>query len=60
MAVGEFCCISHAEPRKYYTENEIINCYDNRKIIYDFTWTDNGAADEKTASMYLRNIFGYS
>ena len=57
MAVGKFCIITHAEPRKYYTKEEIINCYDRRKIIYDLTWTDNGESEEGTAEYYLEEYF---
>ena len=57
MAVGKFCIITHAEPRTYYTKEEIINCYDRRQIIYDLTWTDNGESEEGTVGYYLNEYF---
>ena len=57
MAVGKFCIVTHAEPRNYYTKEEIINCYDRRKIIFDLTWTDNGESEEGTVESYLREYF---
>ena len=57
MAVGNGFCAVHAEPRSYYTRDEVINCYSNREIIYDFTWTDNGESREGTVAAYLREYF---
>ena len=57
MAVGRFCIVTHAEPRKYYTKDDIINCYDRRRIIFDLTWTDNGESEEGTAESYLDEYF---
>ncbi len=57
MAVGKFCCITHAEPRNYYTRDEIISCYEKRKIIYDLTWTDNGESEQGTVKKYLDEYF---
>jgi hypothetical protein len=57
MAVGNQCCITHAEPRNYYTREEIINCYSRRKIIFDFTWTDNGESKKGVVASYLNEYF---
>lgn len=57
MAAGNMCCVTHAEPRHYYPREEIINCYDKRKIIFDFTWTDNGESEEGTVDSYLKEYF---
>ncbi|MDX9801821.1 MAG: metallophosphoesterase [Spirochaetia bacterium] len=57
MAVGSLCCVTHAEPRNYYTKDEIINCYMNREIIFDFTWTDNGESKKGTVESYLSEYF---
>ncbi len=57
MAVGKKCCITHAEPRRYYSRKEIINCYAKREIIFDLTWTDNGESEEGTVESYLKEYF---
>ncbi|QQO10265.1 metallophosphoesterase [Breznakiella homolactica] len=57
MAAGNGFCVSHGEPRRYYTREEVINCYSNREIIFDFTWTDNGESDEHVVEDYLRDYF---
>ena len=57
MAVSSQCCITHAEPRKYYTRDKIINCYEKREIIFDLTWTDNGESKKGAVASYLNEYF---
>ncbi|MEA1910258.1 MAG: hypothetical protein U9N32_01115, partial [Spirochaetota bacterium] len=44
FAVGDRFCISHAEPRMYYSREKLIEAMINREIIFDFTWTANDEA----------------
>jgi len=57
MAVGNGFCAVHAEPRVYHPREEVINCYSDREVIYDFTWTDNGESREGSVAAYLREYF---
>lgn len=41
--------ISHAEPFRPYTRNEIVNYHDNGDLILDFTWTANDQAEENSS-----------
>lgn len=40
--------VSHAEPFKPYSRNEIVNYHDNDDLILDFTWTANDQAEENS------------
>lgn len=46
VAVGKNFMISHAEPRVFITQNDIVNYRKNREIVFDLSWTSNGVAEE--------------
>ncbi len=55
LAVGNHFLISHAEPRNFYTREELISGMENDELIYDFTWTANGAATEGSVEEMLEH-----
>ncbi len=57
FAVGNRFCMTHAEPRKHYTQKELIEAMIHREIVYDLTWTANGEAEENSVSGYLEEYF---
>jgi hypothetical protein len=57
FAVGNGFCVTHAEPQTHYTREQIIGCYSNRTIIFDFTWTDDDAAEDDSVAAYLSDYF---
>ena len=48
---GKKCVVSHAEPYKAYTRNELINARLNEGVVAGLTWTDNGVAAEGSAEV---------
>ena len=57
LAICDDFIVTHAEPARVYSENDIINCYLEPEVIYAFTWTDNNAAEEDSVSSILDNFF---
>jgi hypothetical protein len=51
MAVGKNFLISHAEPRRFYDEEEIRNHYP--ETIHGLTWTANGESEEGSVRSML-------
>lgn len=45
FVIGRNFLVSHAEPRQFYNRSELVNCYNNDKLIYDLTWTRDGQAE---------------
>lgn len=58
ISITNQCVISHAEPRTYYTKNELINAKQNPQIIEDLTWTNNDEAEEKSVKKMIENLLG--
>lgn len=57
FAVGNRFCVSHAEPRKYYERDKLIEAMVNRKIIFDLTWTANDESESGSVIKYLEEYF---
>lgn len=56
LAVGHSFIVSHAQPRKYFGRDEIINYRENiKEIVTGLTWTDNGASLPGTCSRMLED-----
>lgn len=56
IAVGPGFVASHAEPRFFYTEKQLID-YKKGTVIYDLTWTDNNVVKTNTAQNIIRQFF---
>lgn len=57
FAVGDRFCVSHAEPRKYYNKDKLIDSMIHREIVFDFTWTANEEAETSSVLSYLEEYF---
>lgn len=57
LAVCNDFIVTHAEPARHFSEEEIRNCYLNPEVIYAFTWTDNNAAEENSVRHILEMFF---
>jgi len=62
IAVGENFIASHAEPRRPYSEADLIEARFRPDVILSLTWTDNGDADADSVSgmlgMFLPSVAG--
>lgn len=56
FVIGKNFLISHAEPKRYYNKNELVNCYVYSDIIYDLTWTRNNEAEEGSVIKMLNEF----
>lgn len=54
--VSKNAVVSHAEPKTAFSRKEIINARNNAEIIYGFTWTANGEAEEGSVSQIIKNL----
>ena len=51
--IAERFMASHAEPYRFYEEEELINTESRPDVIEGLVWTDNGAADETAVPSML-------
>ncbi|MFP4384716.1 MAG: hypothetical protein ACLFST_09920 [Spirochaetia bacterium] len=58
MAVGDNFVVTHAEPRRFISEDEIINYQENPDVIYSLTWTANDEAEEESVNTMLAHYLG--
>lgn len=54
--VGKKCVISHAEPIKAYTKQQLIDARLEKGIVEGLTWTDNNEAEEGSVSTIISNL----
>ena len=55
---GKKCVVSHAEPYKAYTREELIDARITEGVVAGLTWTDNGTAGPGSAEGTIRNLVG--
>lgn len=55
---GRGFLISHAEPREYFSAEQVINYRDNHSLILGLTWTDNGAAQDGSVQQMIEGYLG--
>ena len=53
---GKKCLVSHAEPYRVYSREEIINARNEEGVIEGLTWTDNGTAAEGSAEGIIKGL----
>lgn len=58
LALGDRFLVSHAEPRRAYGRERIIGYRGDDELIFDFTWTGNGEAEEESVRMMLDEFLG--
>ena len=54
--VSKNVVVSHAEPKISVSKKEVINARKSAQIIYAFTWTANGEAEEGSVSQIIKNL----
>lgn len=52
------CVVSHAEPRRAFSRDEIINAVDCEDVVAGLTWTENDAAEEGSVKSVLVSLLG--
>ena len=55
---GSKCVVSHAEPYRAFTREELINARYIKGVVEGLTWTDNGTAAAGSAEGTIRNLCG--
>ena len=58
LAVGSRFLVSHAEPRKFYPRDRLIEYRDDDELIFDFIWTGNGEAEPGSVEKMLEHYLG--
>ncbi|MBI9106365.1 MAG: metallophosphoesterase [Spirochaetales bacterium] len=56
MAEGKDFLVTHAEPGRELSPDEVIDAYEHPEVIYSLTWTDNGQAEECSVAKTLQNF----
>lgn len=54
---GKRCAVSHAEPMRAFTRQELINARASEEVVRGLIWTGNGEAEEKSARITVQNLF---
>ena len=57
---GKRCAVSHAEPMRSYTRQELVNARSDEDVVRGLIWTGNGEAEEKSARVTVQNLFDVS
>lgn len=58
LAVGNRFLVSHAEPRTFYERERLIEYRGDDELIFDFTWTGNGEAEQGSVDAMLEHYLG--
>lgn len=58
LAVGDRFLVSHAEPRRVFSEEEIIDYREDDDVVYGLTWTANGEAESGSVEGMLDLYLG--
>lgn len=58
LAVGRHFLITHAEPARFFSREEVVEYRFHDEVVYGLTWTDNGEAErdavERMINHYLQ------
>ncbi|MCI1208225.1 MAG: hypothetical protein LKF96_02120 [Treponema sp.] len=57
-AVFPQCVISHAEPLRAFSREELISARDHAEIVHGLTWTSNGEARDDSVMTMLKTLLG--
>ncbi|MCQ2597377.1 MAG: metallophosphoesterase [Treponema sp.] len=52
------CVISHAEPKRYFSKNEIIDARLDGDVVSGLIWTANNEAEENSVQSTLESLLG--
>ncbi len=53
---GHKCVVSHAEPLRSYSRDELVNARITGGVVEGLTWTDNGSACEGSAEETIKGL----
>ena len=56
-AVFRNCVVSHAEPSRVFTREEIVDGLSSDEVVFGLTWTANDAAPSGTVERTMRNLY---
>jgi len=56
-ALFKNCVVSHAEPVKAFSRDEIINSSNNDDVIFGLTWTANDVAERDSVEKTMKNLY---
>ncbi|MDC7221487.1 MAG: metallophosphoesterase [Spirochaetales bacterium] len=54
FVIGENFLVSHAEPLKFHSREEIVNFREDRTVSFDFSWTGNDQSEPGTVEAMLK------
>lgn len=54
---GKRCSVSHAEPARAFTRQELIDAKIYEDVVRGLIWTGNGEAEERSARETVQNLF---
>jgi len=57
MAVTHNCVVSHAEPKKAFSYEQILNARQYPDVVAGLTWTANDEAEEGSVEQIIKNLF---
>jgi hypothetical protein len=55
LAIGDGFLISHAEPRKFYDTESVLNYHSRSAVVAGLTWTDNDEADRSSVRKMIEH-----
>ena len=58
LAIGRYFLITHAEPARFFSRDEIIEYRNRDDVVYGLTWTDNEQAEAGTVGRMLSHYLG--
>jgi hypothetical protein len=58
LAVGKNFLVSHGEPRRFYSTEEVVEYRTRDEVVEGFTWTDNGQAHPGSVQQMLAHYLG--
>jgi hypothetical protein len=58
LAAGSRFLVSHAEPRRFYPRERLIEYRGDDELVFSFIWTGNGEAEEGSVSLMLEHYLG--
>lgn len=58
LAVGNRFLVSHGEPRRPFSPEEIIEYRRREEVVFGLTWTDNGEAARGSVAQMLSDFLG--
>ena len=56
---GKNCIVSHAEPMRAFSKQELIDGRLYPGVVQGLTWTDNGEAANESVNKTIKNLTGY-